>query len=97
MSIHRFLPRLALALVIVAAVAWAAVHREQINLETLDSWLASLGSWAPIGYVIFYALATVAFAPGAIFALVGGALFGPVWGSLWNLWVAHLAQHLLFW
>jgi hypothetical protein len=53
MSIHRFLPRLALALVIVAAVAWAAVHREQINLETLDSWLASLGSWAPIGYVIF--------------------------------------------
>ena len=54
-------------------------------METLDSWLASLGSWAPIGYVIIYALATVAFVPGAIFALIGGALFGPIWGSLWNL------------
>jgi uncharacterized membrane protein YdjX (TVP38/TMEM64 family) len=64
MSMHRFLPRLALALLLVAAVAWAAVHREQISLETLDSWLGSLGSWAPIGYVIIYALATVAFVPG---------------------------------
>jgi uncharacterized membrane protein YdjX (TVP38/TMEM64 family) len=81
MNMRHFLPRLALALLLVAAMAWAAVHREQINLETLDSWLASLGSWAPIGYVIIYALATVAFVPGAIFALIGGALFGPFWGS----------------
>jgi uncharacterized membrane protein YdjX (TVP38/TMEM64 family)/rhodanese-related sulfurtransferase len=96
MSTHRFLPRLTLALLIVAAVAWAAVHREQINLETLDSWLVSLGSWAPIGYVIFYALATVAFVPGTIFALVGGALFGPVWGSLWNLLGATFGATLAF-
>jgi uncharacterized membrane protein YdjX (TVP38/TMEM64 family)/rhodanese-related sulfurtransferase len=85
MNVRRLLPRLVLALLLVATIAWVAVHRELINLETLDSWLASLGSWAPIGYVIIFALATVAFAPGAIFALAGGALFGPVWGSLWNL------------
>ena len=93
MSLRRFLPRLALALVVVAAVAWAAVHRDQINLATLDAWLDSLGPWAPIGYVILYALATVAFVPGAIFALAGGALFGPVWGSLWNLAGRHARRH----
>ena len=96
MSMRRFLPRVVLALLLVAAIAWVAVHREQINLETLDSWLASLGSWAPIGYMIIFALATVAFAPGAIFSLIGGALFGPVWGSLWNLLGATLGATLAF-
>jgi uncharacterized membrane protein YdjX (TVP38/TMEM64 family) len=79
------LPRLALTLLLVAAAAWAAVHRDKIDLATVDAWLGSLGPWAPIGYVVLYALATVAFVPGAIFALAGGALFGPFWGSLWNL------------
>ena len=96
MSMRRFLPRLVLALLLVAAVAWAAVHRDQINLETLDSCLASLGSWAPIGYMIIYALATVAFVPGAIFALIGGVLFGPIWGSLWNLLGGTLGATLAF-
>ena len=96
MSMRRFLPRLVLALLLVAAIVWVAVHREQINLETFDSWLASFGSWAPIGYVIIFALATVAFAPGAIFSLIGGALFGPIWGSLWNLLGATLGATLAF-
>jgi uncharacterized membrane protein YdjX (TVP38/TMEM64 family)/rhodanese-related sulfurtransferase len=96
MSMRRSLPRLVLALLLVAAVAWAAVHRDQINLETLDSWLALFGSWAPIGYMIIYALATVAFVPGAIFAIIGGVLFGPVWGSLWNLLGGTLGATLAF-
>src|SRR5262249_23738552 len=57
----------------------------QIDLATLDSWLGSLGLWAPIGYVVLYAVASVAFVPGVIFAFAGGALFGPFWGSIWNL------------
>ncbi len=96
MSMRRFLPRLALALLLVAAAAWATVHRDQINLATLDAWLDSLGLWAPIGYMVLYALATVAFVPGAIFALAGGALFGPLWGSLWNLLGATLGATLAF-
>jgi uncharacterized membrane protein YdjX (TVP38/TMEM64 family) len=96
MNMRYFLPRLVLALLLVAAVAWAAIHREQINLETLDSWLASLSSWAPIAYMIIYALATVVFVPGAIFALIGGALFGPFWGSLWNLLGGTLGASLAF-
>jgi uncharacterized membrane protein YdjX (TVP38/TMEM64 family)/rhodanese-related sulfurtransferase len=85
MSARRLLPRLALLLLLVAAVGWAALHRDRIDLATLDAWLGSLGLWAPVGYIVLYALATVAFAPGAVFALAGGALFGPVWGTLWNL------------
>jgi uncharacterized membrane protein YdjX (TVP38/TMEM64 family)/rhodanese-related sulfurtransferase len=93
---RRVLPRLALLLLLVAAAGWAALHRDQINLATLDAWLGSLGPWAPVGYGALYAVATVAFVPGVIFALAGGALFGPVWGSLWNLTGATLGATLAF-
>jgi len=96
MSMHRLSLRAALTLVLAAMAGWAMLHREQINLETLDAWLGALGPWAPIGYVILYTLGTVAFAPGVVFALAGGALFGPLWGTLWNLLGATLGAALAF-
>jgi uncharacterized membrane protein YdjX (TVP38/TMEM64 family)/rhodanese-related sulfurtransferase len=96
MNMRRFVPRLALALLLIAGAVWAAVHRDQINLMTLDAWLGSLGLWAPIGYMLLFAIATVAFFPGAIFSVAGGALFGPIWGSLWNLLGATLGATLAF-
>ncbi|MEJ2373859.1 MAG: VTT domain-containing protein [Pseudolabrys sp.] len=93
---RRLLPRLALLLLLAAAGGWAAVHRDQINLTTLDAWLRLLGLWASLGYVVLYAFATVAFAPGLVFALAGGALFGLVWGTIWNLAGATLGATLAF-
>lgn len=96
MNIRRLLPRFTLALLLAATVAWAALHRGEISLAALDAHLTALGPWAPVGYMIVYALAMVAFVPGAIFGLAGGALFGPVWGSLWNLLGATLGAALSF-
>lgn len=96
MSGRRLLPRIAIALPLVAAAAWAAFHRDQINLATIDGWLGSLGVWAPVGYMALFALSTVAFVPGAILSLIGGALFGPFWGTLWNLLGATLGAVLAF-
>jgi len=75
MSMRRFVPRIALALLLIAGAALAVVYRDQINLTTLDAWLRSFGAWAPIGYMVLFAVATVAFFPGAIFSVAGGALF----------------------
>jgi uncharacterized membrane protein YdjX (TVP38/TMEM64 family)/rhodanese-related sulfurtransferase len=96
MSMRRSLPRLALTLLLAGMTGWAIFHRDQINLATLDAWLASLGPWAPVVHVILFALATVAFVPGVVFSLAGGALFGPLWGSLWNLTGATLGAILAF-
>ncbi len=68
---HGLLLRGALTLVLAAIVLLVILHREQINLEMLDAWLGALGPWAPIGYVMLYALGAVAFAPGVAFALAG--------------------------
>ena len=93
---RRSLPRFALTLLLVAMAGWAFFHRDQVNLATLDALLASLGTWAPVAHVMLFALATVAFIPGVIFSLAGGALFGPFWGTLWNLAGATLGAVLAF-
>jgi len=95
-TLRRSLPRLALALVVIAGVVWAGLHRDQINLATLDAWIGSLGLWAPFAFVMLFALATVAFVPGVIFSITGGALFGPIWGTVWNLTGATLGAALAF-
>jgi uncharacterized membrane protein YdjX (TVP38/TMEM64 family)/rhodanese-related sulfurtransferase len=96
MNIRRLIPRVALLLVLVAAAAWTVLHRDQINLESLEAEVRSLGFWAPAAYVSLFAAGTLAFVPGLIFALAGGALFGPVWGSLWNLLGATIGSSLAF-
>ena len=42
----------------------------------------SLGFWAPLAFVVGYAVATVAFIPGSLLTLAGGALFGIVQGTV---------------
>jgi hypothetical protein len=47
MSMRAFLPRLALALMLVAAVAWAAIHRDQIDPATLDDAVETICEPSP--------------------------------------------------
>jgi uncharacterized membrane protein YdjX (TVP38/TMEM64 family)/rhodanese-related sulfurtransferase len=90
------LSRLAVAAVLGAGIVWAAMNRDRLDPAALDDWIGAAGAWAPIAYVAAYALATVAFVPGAVFGLAGGVLFGPAWGSLWNLAGATLGATLAF-
>jgi uncharacterized membrane protein YdjX (TVP38/TMEM64 family)/rhodanese-related sulfurtransferase len=96
MSLRRLAARLALVLLVAALAATAALHRDRLDPAVLDAWIGGLGSWAPIGYVAVYALATIAFVPGTIFGLAGGALFGPFWGSALNLLGATSGATLAF-
>ena len=96
MNMSRFIPRALLLAIIVGAVFWAAVYRDQFDATSLDHWLTSLGIWAPIVHVLLFAVGTVVFLPGSLFALAGGALFGPVWGAILNLIGATLGASLAF-
>jgi len=95
-SARQLLPRLLLLVGLAAAVLWVALNRDRLDLEALDAWLSGLGLLAPLTYLGLYAVGTIAFLPGALFALAGGALFGPVWGSLLNLVGATIGASLAF-
>ncbi len=96
MNMSRFIPRALLLAVIAGAVLWATLHRDQFDATSLDSWLADLGVWAPVVHVLLFAVGTIVFLPGSLFALAGGALFGPVWGAILNLVGATLGASLAF-
>ncbi len=96
MTPRAMLPRLALGLAIVGAATWLAFNRDRLDPALIESSIRDLGLWAPLGYVVLFALGTVLFVPGAIFGLAGGVLFGPVWGSVLNLIGATLGATLAF-
>lgn len=86
---RRWIFLLALVALILAAGLWVHAHPHLVNAHEievwLESWIGSLGAWAPIVFVLIYAVGTVLLVPGSIFDAAGGILFGPVWGSLFNL------------
>ncbi len=96
MTPRAILPRLALGLAVAGAAIWLALDRDRLDPALIEGSMRDLGLWAPLGYVALFAFGTVLFVPGAIFGLAGGALFGPVWGTVLNLIGATLGATLAF-
>ena len=89
-------PRLLLGLALAGAALWLLVNRDRLDPAVLETAMRSLGTWAPLAYVALFALATLLFVPGVLFGLAGGALFGPVLGTLLNLAGATLGATAAF-
>ena len=85
-----------LGLTLLVAVGAAVAFRDQFDAAALEAWVNSAGAAGPLLFMAIYALVTVLFLPGSVITLVGGALFGPVWGTLWNLTGATIGASLAF-
>jgi len=88
----RWLLGLTLLAVVVAAIAL----RDRFDAAALENRVNSAAAAGPLLFMAIYALVTVLFLPGSVVTLVGGALFGPVWGTLWNLTGATIGASLAF-
>jgi uncharacterized membrane protein YdjX (TVP38/TMEM64 family)/rhodanese-related sulfurtransferase len=85
-----------LALALAAGIALALNYREHLDAAALTAWVASAGAAGPLVFMAVYVLATVLFLPGSLLTLVGGALFGPVWGAFYNLTGATFGAAMAF-
>ena len=90
------LPRIALAILLMAAIAVAIASRGRFDIGAVEAAIQGMGAWAPLGYMGLYIVATVLFLPGSILGLAGGALFGPVWGAIYTLVAATAGATLAF-
>ena len=88
--------RAALALLRGGAVALAFAYRGRLDVGALETWVSGAGAAGPLLFIGLYAAATVLFLPGSVLTLAGGALFGPLWGTLYNLTGATLGAGLAF-
>jgi len=90
------LMRIVLLLGLLVAVTLAIVYRDQFDAAALEAWVRDAGPVAPLLFMLIYALAAVLFLPGSVLTLAGGALFGPVLGTFYNLTGATLGATLAF-
>lgn len=67
----------------VVAVLFLAGRELGGYVEGFIAWIEGLGAWAPLVFMIGYAVATVAFVPGSVLTLASGALFGLFWGTVY--------------
>jgi uncharacterized membrane protein YdjX (TVP38/TMEM64 family) len=58
-----------------------------LTVEKLGAWLSAAGLWAPLAFILVYAVGVCLFVPGTLLTALGAAIFGPYWGFLY-VWVA---------
>jgi len=88
--------RAILFVLIAAGITLAYLYRDALNAEALESWVANAGIAGPFVFMLIYIIGTVLFFPGAVLTLAGGAIFGPVWGTLYNLTGATIGSGIAF-
>lgn len=66
------------------ALITCALAFQKHSLEII-SWINELGWLAPVLFLVIYSLATVMLLPTMVLTLAGGAIFGPVIGTVLNL------------
>ncbi len=54
-----------------------------LDEEGLKEWIEGYGVWAPLVYILIYTIAPVFFIPGLPLTVVGGIVFGPLWGVVY--------------
>ena len=94
---RSWVPLVFLAL-LVAAVA--GVHlsgaAQYLQQEKLQELIGSYGVLAPAIYILIYSLAPVLFLPGLPITIVGGIVFGPLWGVVYTITGATIGASLAF-
>jgi uncharacterized membrane protein YdjX (TVP38/TMEM64 family) len=78
-----------LLMFIVAAVLIVRLTgvKELLTVEKLGALLDAAGIWAPLVFILVYAVGVCLFIPGTLLTALGAAIFGPYWGFLY-IWVA---------
>lgn len=83
-------------------VGLAVLSRRQLafltDAEAVRAYVRGFGVWAPVALVVLQALQVVlAPVPGQVLAAVAGYLFGPWWGTLYNMIGIALGSTAAFW
>ncbi len=88
--------KIMLLVFIVAGITLVVFFRDQLDATAIQNWIEEAGNAAPLLFMFVYIVGTVFFLPGAVLTLLGGALFGPVLGTVYNLTAATIGAMLSF-
>lgn len=94
----RATAKLVLLAVVLGTAAWFAV-RSATTPEDVALYLTAIrgSAWAPVLFVVGYAVLSTLEFSGAVLTLAGGAVFGFGWGAVLNTLGANLGASGAFW
>ena len=81
---------------LLAIIGLADWQRVQLCFDFLVEQIGALGPWGPAAYLVLYLIAPPLFIPGSAITIAGGALFGPLWGTLLTIFGATGGASLAF-
>ncbi len=90
------LTRLLVLILIVIGIALVIINRDQLDATALEQWVKNAGAAGPVVFMLLYAIGTILFFPGSVLTLTGGAIFGPILGTLYNLTGATFGATIAF-
>lgn len=88
-SRRKALVKASLFLVFIVAAVWVVRFtpvKGYLTAEALGGFLDKAGIWAPVAYMLLYAVGVCLFLPGTLLTGLGAAIFGAYWGFLY-VWV----------
>jgi uncharacterized membrane protein YdjX (TVP38/TMEM64 family) len=90
---------LAVGLGLASVLAWGLGLHDWVRPERLTrvrTAIEAYGAWGPVFYVAGYVVAELLFVPALPLTLLGGLVFGPLWGTVYTWIAATLAAALAF-
>lgn len=82
----------ALALAAIVALGWEWGD----HIPEVEAFIARLGIWAPIIFIVLFIVTMPFFIPNAPFAMAAGALFGLLWGTVYIVIAGLVAELIIF-
>lgn len=92
----RKIIRIVLLVGLLIGIGLVIANREHFDADLLAQWVEQAGVAGPLIFMLIYAIGAVLFLPGSVLTLAGGALFGPVLGTFYNLTGATIGATLAF-
>ena len=91
-------PVLFILIIILVIASVKVFHLEQyFSAERIGSMLDGMGIWAPVVFILLYAVGMLIGLPGTLFTVAGGLIFGKWFGTLYNVIGAAIGATGAFW
>ena len=71
--------------------------RDYLSAEALGLFLDAVGIWAPVVFMVIYAVGVCFFLPGTLLTGLGAAIFGAYWGFVYVWFGAMAGASIAFW
>src|SRR5713101_2322540 len=82
--------------VLLTGIVLAFAFRRYLTVPQIQDFVAGLGHWGPMVFVLIYAVCPAFLVPGLPLDLAAGLLFGPVWGTVYSLVGATVGATIAF-